>query len=399
MTEATPNKSEIRALFDATAIDKSGDKLGSIKEVFVDDRTGQPTFVEVSHGLFGMSSSLVPLRGSSLNGDTLNLGFSKDAIKDAPDLDADNGLSVEEENRIYEHYQLTEARDVDYFHADATADPTSADTTTDRNRSDLTAADRDVATHAGHGAVSDDSGRVTTTDHDDYVIPAGGNRDATDTAATTDAAGTRRDPMEARNTGDPATPGVSAIPGDVGAPLDDHLRDRNETDTRDNTDTRSDATTPRASDLPSDVSAPVDEELVRREEETVARNRNLTPDDERATVDTTVTPEGARDESFVDRLRGSRVDTTADVDNYANTGMGAGAAGGAVRSDTDTTITEETDVNASRGVNEANAHGRHTKDDVVNEVVEGKAPGDFQTQQDRFRLRRYSDRQTGTVKE
>lgn len=396
MTEATPNKSEIRALFDATAIDRSGDKLGSIKEVFVDDRTGQPTFVEVGHGLFGMSSSLVPLRGSSLSGDTLNLGFSKDAIKDAPDLDADNGLSVEEENRIYEHYQLTEARDVDYFHADTTdttADTTSADTTTDRNRSDLTGADRVVAPHAGHGAVSDDSGRITTTDHDDYVIPADGHRDATDTVGTTGTAGTRRDPMEARNTGDPATPGVSAVPGDVGAPLDDHLRDRNETGSR------NDATTPRASDLPSDVSAPVDEELVRREEKTVARNRNLTPDDERATADTTVTAEGARDESFVDRLRGSRVDTTDDVDNYANTGMGAGAAGGAVRSDTDTTITEETDVNASRGVNEANAHGRHTKEDVVNEVVEGKAPGDFQSQQDRFRLRRYSDRQTGTVKE
>ncbi|EEW49230.1 PRC-barrel domain protein [Corynebacterium efficiens YS-314] len=379
MTEATPNKSEIRALFDATAIDKSGDKLGSIKEVFVDDRTGQPTFVEVGHGLFGMSSSLVPLRGSSLSGDTLHLGFSKDAIKDAPDLDADNGLSVEEENRIYEHYQLTDARDVDYFHADTT------NTSTDRNRSDLTGADRDVDTHTDRGAVSDDSGHVTTTDHDDYVIPADGTRDATGVD------GGRRDPMEARNTGDPATPGVSAVPGDVGAPLDDHLRDRAGTDTRD------DATTPRASKLPSDVSAPVDEELVRREEETVARNR--TPDDERAAADTTVTAEGARDETFVDRLRGSRVDTTDDVDNYANTGMGAGAAGGAVRSDTDTTITEETDVNASRDVDEANAHGRHTKDDVVNEVVEGKAPGDFQTQQDRFRLRRYSDRQTGTVKD
>ncbi|BAC18920.1 hypothetical protein [Corynebacterium efficiens YS-314] len=326
-----------------------------------------------------MSSSLVPLRGSSLSGDTLHLGFSKDAIKDAPDLDADNGLSVEEENRIYEHYQLTDARDVDYFHADTT------NTSTDRNRSDLTGADRDVDTHTDRGAVSDDSGHVTTTDHDDYVIPADGTRDATGVD------GGRRDPMEARNTGDPATPGVSAVPGDVGAPLDDHLRDRAGTDTRD------DATTPRASKLPSDVSAPVDEELVRREEETVARNR--TPDDERAAADTTVTAEGARDETFVDRLRGSRVDTTDDVDNYANTGMGAGAAGGAVRSDTDTTITEETDVNASRDVDEANAHGRHTKDDVVNEVVEGKAPGDFQTQQDRFRLRRYSDRQTGTVKD
>ncbi|WP_293955107.1 PRC-barrel domain-containing protein [uncultured Corynebacterium sp.] len=125
MTNATPNKNEIRELFDATAYDNSGDKLGSVNEVFLDDRSGQPKFVEVNHGLFGLSSSLVPLRGSSLSAGSLNLGFSKDAIKDAPNIDADNGLTADEEDKVYTHYGLSEATDADYFHPDTS----HADTT------------------------------------------------------------------------------------------------------------------------------------------------------------------------------------------------------------------------------------------------------------------------------
>lgn len=118
MTDLTPDKTDIRDLFGATAHDNTGDKLGAIKEVFLDDRTGQPTFVEVNHGLFGLRSSLVPLRGSSLTGRSLNLAFTKDSIKDAPDIDADNGLSIEEEEAVCAHYGLAGTPNADYFLVD-----------------------------------------------------------------------------------------------------------------------------------------------------------------------------------------------------------------------------------------------------------------------------------------
>lgn len=111
------DKKNIRDLFNATAYDKSGDKLGDVKEVFVDDRTGQPTFVEVGHGLFGMSSSLVPMRGHRFEGDKLNLAFDKDRIKDAPELDAEKGLTPEEEQRIYAHYGVDSAAEVENYDA------------------------------------------------------------------------------------------------------------------------------------------------------------------------------------------------------------------------------------------------------------------------------------------
>lgn len=102
----------IKDLFNATAYDKAGEKLGSVKEVFVDEQSGQPTFVEVNHGLFGMSSSLVPLRGHDFTGEELKLAFSKDRIENAPDFDSDKPLTPEAQADIFKHYDLENAQDV-----------------------------------------------------------------------------------------------------------------------------------------------------------------------------------------------------------------------------------------------------------------------------------------------
>ncbi|WP_367179079.1 PRC-barrel domain-containing protein [uncultured Corynebacterium sp.] len=109
---------EVKDLFNATAFDKNGDKLGGVKEVFIDDDTGQPTFVEVGHGLFGMSSSLVPMRGHRLSGDDLQLAFDKDRIKDAPEFDTDNHLTPDDQRNIYDHYGVTGSEDVERYRRD-----------------------------------------------------------------------------------------------------------------------------------------------------------------------------------------------------------------------------------------------------------------------------------------
>ncbi|MBV7295663.1 PRC and DUF2382 domain-containing protein [Corynebacterium sp. TAE3-ERU12] len=113
-------KKNIRDLFNATAYDKDGDKLGDVKEVFVDEQTGQPTFVEVSHGLFGMSSSLVPMRGHHFEGEELKLAFGKDRIKDAPEMDADKALSPDEERTVYAHYGVDSLDNVENYDAGRT---------------------------------------------------------------------------------------------------------------------------------------------------------------------------------------------------------------------------------------------------------------------------------------
>lgn len=115
MSEHT-DKYEIISLLQATAYDNSGSKLGAVEGVFLNDDTGLPTFVEITHGLFGRNSSIVPLRGAHLEASKLNLGFAKDTIKDAPDINPDEGLSTIEQDDIFAHYGVSDTEDASYFH-------------------------------------------------------------------------------------------------------------------------------------------------------------------------------------------------------------------------------------------------------------------------------------------
>ncbi|MBJ2121387.1 PRC and DUF2382 domain-containing protein [Arthrobacter sp. MSA 4-2] len=95
-----------------------GGKLGSIGQLYVDDETGQPSWVSVNTGLFGTSESFVPLQAASVDGNDVRVPYSKDLVKDAPKVEKDGHLSPEEEDRLYRHYSLNGSSDgtrgVDY---------------------------------------------------------------------------------------------------------------------------------------------------------------------------------------------------------------------------------------------------------------------------------------------
>lgn len=133
----------VQDLLSATAYDNNGDKLGDVNEVFVDDDSGQPTFVDVNHGLFGMGNSLVPLRGHSIDGINLTLAFPKDRIKDAPDFDTDKPLTPDQQTEIYEHYGISGASHVDGYtggeRPETTTDTADTDTHTDGDATDTDA--------------------------------------------------------------------------------------------------------------------------------------------------------------------------------------------------------------------------------------------------------------------
>ena len=166
----------IKDLFNATAYDNNGEKLGDVNEVFVDDQSGQPTFVEVNHGLFGMNSSLVPLRGHDFSGDDLKLGFSKDRIKDAPEFDSDKPLTPEAQSDIFKHYGLDNAHDVTDY----------KDSNLDSKRDAQAGADKDHNLTAGAGAAGAGAGVAG-------AGVAGAHADEKKAAThTTDAAATER---------------------------------------------------------------------------------------------------------------------------------------------------------------------------------------------------------------
>ncbi|MFE3827995.1 DUF2382 domain-containing protein [Streptomyces sp. NPDC059092] len=89
--------------------DRDGDKIGSIGQVYVGDRTGRPEWVTVRTGLFGMKESLVPLSGARRAGEDIHVPYAKDTVKEAPRLDADEHLDPGQEKQLYQHYGLTAA--------------------------------------------------------------------------------------------------------------------------------------------------------------------------------------------------------------------------------------------------------------------------------------------------
>ena len=87
-------------------VSTSGAKIGSIGQIYLDDATGQPSWITAKNGLFGTSESFVPLENATVSGNDVAVGYDKDKVKDAPRVDPDGSLSPEEEDRLYEYYGL-----------------------------------------------------------------------------------------------------------------------------------------------------------------------------------------------------------------------------------------------------------------------------------------------------
>jgi len=82
----------------------SGDKIGNVGQVYLDDESGQPSWVTVKTGLFGTQESFVPLSSADLVGQDVVVPYDKETIKGAPRLEADATLSPQEEKQLYSYY-------------------------------------------------------------------------------------------------------------------------------------------------------------------------------------------------------------------------------------------------------------------------------------------------------
>jgi uncharacterized protein (TIGR02271 family) len=97
---------QFRTLSGRTLVGRDGEKLGKIDQLYADSDGGSPTFVTVSTGLFGSNTTFVPVGDAHLQGDDLAVPYTKDQVKDAPNVAPDGELSVDEEDRLYAHYGI-----------------------------------------------------------------------------------------------------------------------------------------------------------------------------------------------------------------------------------------------------------------------------------------------------
>ena len=88
-------------------VDPDGSKIGSLESVYVDTTTDQPFFAAVTTGIIGRHKlTFVPLTGATVAPDHLRVTVTKDLAKNAPSIDTDGELTVEQEPEVFAHYSL-----------------------------------------------------------------------------------------------------------------------------------------------------------------------------------------------------------------------------------------------------------------------------------------------------
>jgi len=141
---------ELQSIAGHDVYGSDGERIGSVAQVYTDDQSGQPEWLTVHTGLFGMNESFVPLREATFADDRVEVPYDKSTVKDAPNVTADGHLEPDEERRLYEHYAVAWE-----------SDTTSTDYSGDSDRSfDLAAQQQAASRHDTDDAMAPSEERL-----------------------------------------------------------------------------------------------------------------------------------------------------------------------------------------------------------------------------------------------
>lgn len=92
-----------------TAYDKNNQKVGTIADVYSDAESNKPDWITIKSGLFGTKKHFAPLAGSREADDGIMLAVTSDQVNDAPSVEADDEISDDEQEALYQHYRRAAA--------------------------------------------------------------------------------------------------------------------------------------------------------------------------------------------------------------------------------------------------------------------------------------------------
>ena len=89
-----PTRDQLDGLWGCSVRDHLDAHVGTLEDVFYDERDSEPDWFAIGTGLLGRRLVLVPANGAVVRGFTVVLAFGADVVKGAPelrndDLDAD----------------------------------------------------------------------------------------------------------------------------------------------------------------------------------------------------------------------------------------------------------------------------------------------------------------------
>nr|WP_281497514.1 PRC-barrel domain-containing protein [Ornithinimicrobium sp. F0845] len=182
---------------DADVIDQNGDKVGGVGQIYLDDANGQPAWVSVKSGLFGLRESFAPLGAAEVVNGNIQLPYSKDFIKDSPRIDAENHLDDSQQALLYEYYGV-----------DRSAAPAAGDTADGADRTAAFGSEQ-VAEDLHDARVDGEDEREAEREDDDR--DGQGLPEYADTQASADPAAETGGPVAATAPGGAAAPEAAAI--------------------------------------------------------------------------------------------------------------------------------------------------------------------------------------------
>ena len=96
--------SEVLEWHGRTVVATDGDKLGKVEQIYFDQETNRPEWALVNTGMFAGKSSFMPLQGATSDGEQVTAPYSKDQVKDAPQIEPTARSPSAEEAELYRHY-------------------------------------------------------------------------------------------------------------------------------------------------------------------------------------------------------------------------------------------------------------------------------------------------------
>jgi sporulation protein YlmC with PRC-barrel domain len=88
-------------------IDRDGERIGKLEDVYVDIETDEPQFATVKEGFIGRHLTFVPMGGIKVSPNGLQVAVSSELVKAAPNIEQHGEeLSQADESALYHHYEL-----------------------------------------------------------------------------------------------------------------------------------------------------------------------------------------------------------------------------------------------------------------------------------------------------
>jgi sporulation protein YlmC with PRC-barrel domain len=88
-------------------VDRNGEKIGKLQDIYVDVETDEPQFATVKEGVIDRHLTFVPLGGIQIGPDDLQVPVTKDQVRSAPEIEMHGeGLSQADESTLYHHFEL-----------------------------------------------------------------------------------------------------------------------------------------------------------------------------------------------------------------------------------------------------------------------------------------------------